>query len=204
MASARYRILTRNVAKLEQRFLPKLLTGPFTIRQHDLARGFRLLAHAEIEAYLEDRAKEISLAAVQKFQADKKPHVVVLSLIAWKIVQTELNEKYHRDHFAGNHDHMVEVVKLANNRYQYAIQHNHGIREDNVLSLLLPVGFTAAQIDPTWLNTMNSFGRIRGETAHTSFAPTQLVDPGTEKTTVAQLVQGLEAIDQTFSQLKPR
>jgi hypothetical protein len=204
MPSARYRSLKLNVAKLEKRFLPKKLTGPFFMRQHDLARGFRLLAHAEIEAYLEDRAREVSLAAVQKFQANNKPHVVILSLLAWKIIQSEPNEKYLRDHFAGHHDHIENVLNAANNRYQGLIRQNHGIREDNVLSLLLPIGFTAAQIDPAWLSTMNSFGRTRGETAHTSFTPTQLVDPGTEKNTVAELVDGLEPIDLVFTSLKPR
>jgi hypothetical protein len=204
MPSARYKTLISNVAKLERRFLPKRLTGPFTIRQHDLARGFRLLAHAEIEAYLEDRAKEISLEAVRRFQSNRKPHAVTLSLVAHCIVQGELTDKYLKEKYTNQSDHLDAAVIAANNTYQYRLIQNHGIREDNILSLLLPVGFKVTEIEQAWLSQMNSFGKIRGETAHTSFAPTKLVDPKTEQTTVSQLIAGLQQIDDIFTRLKPR
>lgn len=204
MPSARYRTLTSIIARLEKRFLPKRLTGPFSLRRHDFARGFRLLAHAEIEAYVEDRAKEVSLAAVRKFDVDRKPHIVVLSLVAFQLTQSQLSEKYLKDCYTNQSDHLNLALVSANNCYQYTLTNNHGIREDNILGMLLPIGFTVTDIDLTWLSDMNSFGRTRGETAHTSFTPTKLVDPGTEKATVAQLVNGLAQIDEVFTRLKPR
>jgi|SRR5215469_1567183 len=94
MSSPRYHSLKLEIAKLEKKFLPTRLTGPITLRQHDFDRGFRLFAHAEIEAYLEDRSREVSLAATRKFGADRKPHIVVLSLLAFEKVQAELSDKF--------------------------------------------------------------------------------------------------------------
>ena len=201
MPSARYRSLVLNIAKLEKRFLPKKLSGPFSLRQHDLARGFRLLAHAEIEAYLEDRARDVSLSALRKFKLTKKPHVVVLSLLAYQMVQSQLSDKYLKEHYRKQSDHIELVLESANKSYQYLLSQNHGIREDNVLSVLLPVGFKITDIDSIWLADMNSFGRTRGETAHTSFTAKKLVDPKTEKVTVDQLIKGLTPIDDVFSRL---
>jgi hypothetical protein len=202
MPSARYRSLQLNVARLEKRFLPRKLTGPFTDREHDLARGFRLLAHAEIEAYLEDRAKDVAQASVRQFKVDRKPKTVVWCLVAFQLVQNELDEKYFREHYGGRNDHIDSVITKAYNRFDYLIRHNHGIREVNVLNLLLPIGFTPGEIDNTWLSTVDSFGSNRGETAHTSYKPTVLVDPATEKSTVLQILSGLVDIDAVFTRLK--
>jgi len=202
MASARYRSLQLNVARLGKRFLPKKLTGPFTGRQHDLARGFRLLAHAEIEAYLEDRARDVARGAVRQFQASGKPTIVIWSLISFQLVQSELNEDYLKNHYGGAIDHLDGVITRAYNRYEYVLLHNHGVRESNVLRMLLPIGFKPSDIDTTWLSTVDSFGSNRGETAHTSYKPTVLVDPATEKTTVDQILGGLVSIDRVFNFLR--
>lgn len=202
MPSARYRSLQLNVARLEKRFLPAKLTGPFTDQQHDLARAFRLLAHAEIEAYLEDRAAAVAKASYDRFKIDRVPRKVVWCLTAFLIVQAELTDNYLREHYSGSIDHLETVVSKGYNRYRYLINKNHGIREDNVLSLLLPIGFTPADIDPTWLSTIDSFGSNRGQTAHTAYKPTVLVDPATEKGTVGQILSGLVQIDAVFTGLQ--
>lgn len=201
MASKRFVSLKRNIASLEKRFLPKQLNGPFTARQHDLARGFRLLAHAEIEAFLEDRAREVSMAAFKKFLLNRKPNLVTMSLLAFEQVQSELSEGFRKDLYSRGVDHVEACLKSANQTYQFKLSTNHGIRERNILQILLPIGFNQADIDSTWLGEMDSFGRIRGETAHTSFAPQKLVDPKTEQVTVSQLVVGLEVLDKRFSTL---
>jgi|ERR1700674_244880 len=202
MPSARYRSLDLNTARLVKRFLPKRLTGPFSDRQHDLARGFRLLAHAEIEAYLEDRSRDVARAAVRQFKVDGKPRPVVWSLVSFQLVKGELTENHLRDHYGGTVDHLESVVTKAYNSYEYVLLQNHGIRETNVLKMLLPIGFARTEIDTTWLSTMDSFGTNRGETAHTSYKPTQLVDPATEKSTVDAILKGLAVLDAVFTRLR--
>ncbi|HMB84124.1 MAG TPA: HEPN domain-containing protein [Terriglobales bacterium] len=182
--------------------MPKKLTGPFSNRQHDLARGFRLLAHAEIEAYLEDRSGEVALTAVRQFMADRKPRPVVWSLVSFQLVQEQLTDNHLKNHYGGTLDRLEDVVTKAHNSYKYMLLHNHGIRETNVLKMLLPIGFARTEIDTTWLSTMDSFGTNRGETAHTSYKPTQLVDPATEKSTVDEILKGLAVLDPVFSRLR--
>ena len=50
----------------------------------------------------------------------------------------------------------------------YVRAQNHGIREKNLLRMMLPVGVRELDLDVTWLNHMDGFGIMRGTIAHTS------------------------------------
>ena len=50
----------------------------------------------------------------------------------------------------------------------HVTRENHGIKEKNILGLLLPVGVLETDLDPVWMGTMSSFGASRGVVAHTS------------------------------------
>jgi hypothetical protein len=52
---------------------------------------------------------------------------------------------------------------------------NHGIKEANLHSLVLPLGFGLADFDPVWVAEMNWLGRARGDVAHGK--PTQNTTP---------------------------
>lgn len=86
-----------------------------------------------------------------------------------------------------------------------SVKKNHGIKEKNLLKLLLPVGVEADSLDQTWLATMNSFGERRGEAAHRSTGShraTQQVNPKDELKIVKSLIRdGLKVIDRTIDSL---
>lgn len=167
-----------------------------------MARAFRLLAHAEIESFLEDRAREKAREALVRYRSDGKPRIVIWSLLSFQLVQTQLTEGQLKDHYLGASDHFNNIATKAHNSFEHLLLHNHGVREKNVLSMLLPVGFLRSQIDTTWLSTIDSFGSNRGATAHSAYKPTVLVDPATEKTTVGLIVAGLQRIDDVFARLR--
>jgi hypothetical protein len=80
---------------------------------------------------------------------------------------------------------------------------NHGIRERNLLSLLLPIGIDHNSLDPTFLANMDSFGKLRGAAAHTSSRSgvRSAADPADEFNRVLSLMQGIQVIDERFDAL---
>ena len=81
-------------------------------------------------------------------------------------------------------------------------QGNHGIKERNVIRMCFPVGIEPADLDPTFMNTLNSYGASRGATAHQSFKAQQPIDPVTEVAVVSGLVTELEKLDAKLQILK--
>ncbi|MFM6279608.1 MAG: hypothetical protein ACKN9K_14830, partial [Dolichospermum sp.] len=48
-------------------------------------------------------------------------------------------------------------IDLAVESFKRVISQNHGVKEDHILSLLLPIGIDSDDLDPAWLATMNTF-----------------------------------------------
>lgn len=202
MASARFRALERRLKKLRQRFLPAAFspTGDYDEKELDHARGYRLLAHAEIEAFIEDRCREIANSTVKKFRLDRRPRAVLLNILSFHPREQLGKEKLKAIH-GSKRNYCEEAVTEANTAYNKVLAKNQGIREDNILKMLLPLGLSPAVIDTTWLNTLDTFGVNRGNTAHTSVGTQQQIDPQDEWKTVESLLKGLEKLDDLMRKL---
>jgi len=161
-----------------------------------------LLAHAEIESYLEDRAIEVATDAVARWRVDLKAERVILGLIAFHHSQEPVTRLKLKDLHTKNQMHAEETVLKANQRYHYVLANNHGIKEENVLQLLLPLGVRPSEIDSAWLSTIDSFASARGKTAHKSVKTQQPPDPKTERDNVKQILEGLKEIDKMLGRLK--
>jgi hypothetical protein len=73
---------------------------------------------------------------------------------------------------------------------------NHGVKEANVLGLLLPLGVDGGDLDTTLLADLTSFGGLRGAVAHqSSVGVTTYADPKSEYDQANQLVTALVSID---------
>jgi hypothetical protein len=93
-------------------------------------------------------------------------------------------------------------LKHARDQYTQWVQtKNNGIREPNVLRLLLPTGVLESDLDPGWLQTIDGFGNARGDTAHQALRTQQPPDPATEHQTVAAIVAGLRKVDARLTEL---
>lgn len=184
--SKRYRDLERRLTQLK-----KHLVGSFesknisdlTKRQMDLARGFRVLCHAELEAYFEDRATEMLTNARAKWNVSQKVNTAIAALFAnYEKIETSttLSTKINQI-----------CVKFEKER----IKKNHGIKEDNLYKLFIPLGFEKDDFDSTWLSTVDSYGEDRGNTAHTAAKTQQPIDVGTEISTVNLILNGIKDFD---------
>src|SRR5262249_28485668 len=94
-----------------------------------------------------------------------------------------------------------ECIGKADNGYFHIIQKNNGIREENLVALLQPVGIDRADIDSTWLNTVDTFGFHRGEVAHSTVGAQKPIAPLSELVTVRHIRDGFADMDKALGWL---
>jgi hypothetical protein len=196
--------LQKRVAELRSHFIPRIdRTGVYSDRQYDRVRGYRLLVHAEIESYLEDRVTDLAIQSFTYWKADRRPRTCLTALVAYYDTQfPSVPSSVLRPAQNTTLDLLEARIEKAKNIFVLkAKTKNHGIREEDVLSLILPVGVQAADLDQTWLATIDSFGQERGLTAHTAGRTQQPPDPASEVQTVSQLIRGLKDVDDLLTKL---
>ncbi len=189
--SRRYQILKKRLAQLRHRLLPRVFspTGDYSATQLDRARAYRLLVHAEIEAFMEDRATELATKAFQSWRTDLKPRHTITALLGF----CRASDK--------SYPTLLECVGAAFATFNFVVRSNHSIKEDDILKFLLAVGVQRSQLDETWLSTMSSFGTARGEVAHCSIRVHQPIDPRTELNIVSNILLGLGQLDEIMSSI---
>jgi hypothetical protein len=176
MPSARYATFETRVFYLEH-LLPATNPSGYTAEEQDLIKGYCLLVHAEIEAYIEDILLQETNNAVTAWRADMEaitPLIFNLSLSAEK------------------KDLPATMVHSAFSKLRNSVTKNHGIKENNLTPLFRTIGFT---IDASLQTLLNSFGSNRGAIAHSSFHTVVLLDPVTEKNSVHLILQELRTFD---------
>lgn len=203
--SLRFTQLQGEIRRLRRHLLPRQWnpTGSYSERIADRARAFRVLSHAEIEYFIEN----VILDAVEKkyleWKGARLPSYVMTCLLAaskvdW--VDTEASAvgiipltgaKIKKD------DHSIhDMIDRAVKQYRNIVDDNHGIKPANLKRLIMPVGIALSDLDPTWLNHMDTFGAKRGAIAHRSRLGLSVpLDPKTESDTVDLLLVGLKELD---------
>jgi hypothetical protein len=209
--SVRFRALKSELIRLRKQFLPKIIspTGDYSERQIALTIAYRVLAHAEIESYIEDGVWEIALNSKRKWDSEKKANRTLISLIAFSGQMMELppdtlNPVRPSREISSNRIKIDEKIRLAVNAFKKVIDQNHGLKEANLLALLLPIGIDTNDLDAVMLATMDTFGTQRGLVAHssrTSYQVTQLPDPANELSRIEQITQQMMELDSLISDL---
>jgi len=207
----RYRQLKSELRRLRSNFLPRTFdpTGVYSDRKLDRARAFRILAHAEIEFFIEKIALDVVEREYQNWLHAKKPSYVLICLMAsckvgWQDTETEELELHRIDppKIKRDDDSINEIIERAVQQYRDIVEENNGIKTQNLKRLLMPLGIALSDLDQTWLNNMNSFGGRRGFIAHTSrLGITNPPDPKTERDAVDMLIDGLNDLDNQINNL---
>jgi hypothetical protein len=160
MRATRFMDLSDRIDELHFRFIPPLhATGVYSDADYDSMRAFRLLAHAEIESYLELLVEDALLRMTS-------------TILAWKT--------------AGKSSQLIDNISIYTEKeIRQSVKKNNGVKSDNILHLLRPLGINGDQLDNMWLQAMNTYGEVRGGYAHnTTRHATQLLDPATEQALV--------------------
>lgn len=92
-------------------------------------------------------------------------------------------------------DSVNEIIDLAQTQFIKIVKENHGVRENNLKSLILPIGVDISELDHTWLTGLDNFGSLRGEIAHNAKRTTDQINPKDEYNNVLALLEGLKSLD---------
>lgn len=202
--SARLRELEQRLGELRRHLLPKTFdeTGSYSSRVIDRARSYRLLAHAEIESCIEDVVRDVATLTYSAWEVDRRPRTSLLALVSFCGDQRP-STPHELPATLGQvtPGFMKDRVSTARNAFARMIKENNGVKEKDLLRLLLPVGVQEYQLDRTWLATIDSFGSVRGDTAHQAMRAQQPPDPANELEIVRQIVEGLRDVDELLTQL---
>lgn len=201
--SARFKELRKRLGDLRANMLPARFsaTGDYTDRQLDRARGYRLLVHAEMEAYLEDVTFDAAKKGVSEWDKTRKVSDCLFCLVTsyhcgFKVEGLDDEPPFPPSSRPSAYDEIKEVVRVAMVQYQKVHGDNNGIREKNLLRLILPVGIRKVDLDPLWVTNLDEFGKRRGDVAHKAVKAQQQIDPRSELQTIQGLAVGLKKLDE--------
>ncbi len=206
MNSTLYASLTHRIDELRRHMLPATFSdiGDYTEGERDIALGFRVLAHAEIEHYLEELATSTLDDCAKVFSTSNRVSRVILAFVAsyqagWA---TEVGEEspFTANSRAKPKEHFSEALNRAIGQYKESIiKGNNGVKAANLKTIFVPLGIdfreSSDEVDQTWLNSINTFGTNRGLTAHKSKRVHNQIDPKSEFDEVDAIVQGLKEFD---------
>ena len=207
--SLRFRQLTKELNRLKKQFLPRKFSeiNEYSERQLALTFAYRVFAHSEIESYLEYRVWDTVQTAKNIWDNQGKASGVLLCVIAFSGQEME-NPPDTITPLKGNKNVSLDKLKITKKIdivircFKSVIDQNHGIKETNLLKLLLPIGIDSDDLDKVWLANMNTFGEERGEIAHSSGIKTKKTpNPADELERVKQIIQELEKVDQLITNL---
>lgn len=170
--SRRLNKLLSRLIHLEKNLLPTLrVSGNYSQKETDLIRAYVILAHAEIEAYFEDVAKEKAQKSLQKWRGSRKKSNCLLSIVSFMSHELKWEKGASLEY----------RVNRTTSHYINLLDENNGVKRKNLLSILLPLSIQEDQLDPTWLIVMDNFGGRRGDFAHSSHSVQTQIDMSTEK-----------------------
>ncbi|MFN7656915.1 MAG: HEPN domain-containing protein, partial [Dolichospermum sp.] len=196
--SDKFITLRTQLNRLKNEFIPEISpTGLYSESQLSRTAAYRVLAHAEIESYLEERAWEVVQNAKTLWTKGKTTRTLICLLGFSGLTMDKPPDTLKKPNNVkqDNHDKRLEITEKINSAiksFKKVIDNNHGLKEKNILALLLPIGIDSNDLDPnnTWFATMNTFGEKRSLVAHTSatsYMTIQTPDPANELNTVTQI-----------------
>lgn len=205
--SVRFSQLNARVESLREHLLPTPfdVTGVYAEaeRVQIRARSFVLLSHAELETYFEDRVIEIAKSALKAWTGRGHVSRSTFCLLGFSDQKLEGPPASLDPPGKNKEKEWPELLDITH-RFEAAVQRyihmalnkNHGIKQADLLSLLLPIGFSSTKFDSTLLQEFDAFGSTRGLFAHGGTGHVrQQVDPKTEYDRLISLLNLLRPID---------
>lgn len=187
--------------RLRRTFITKtVLKNPISRTSQYKIQSYRLLSHAEIEYYIES----IILYRIDLEKMKWNTRSIISNCIAHLIA-------YNRAELPGPSSLLSEIsnkndIKFRINKvittFESSVKRNNGIKEVDIIPLLVSIGVDYSQISQTLLNNLSSFGKFRGDTAHSSTKIQRLINPNDETGMVQKIVEELHDIDDLIIKMR--
>ncbi|KHT59690.1 hypothetical protein RJ44_08275 [Alteromonas macleodii] len=144
--------------------------GNYDAKSIDLAKGYMLLVHSEIEYYIESICHKFIDLQISKYSRDKIPTECALALMTYAKLEWDVNseESIIPNIISSNTKHTISTLlnKMLRS-YNQIVNSNNGIKTKNLQKLIAPTGMIEYFPDVEMEN-FNSFGGNRGKLAHVS------------------------------------
>jgi len=186
-----FKLLQDRLDELTQKFMKdqvdaESLNPTGFIPDLDKLAAFRLLIHGEIEDFLEAKAKTNVAAIATRMTSNtlwmrQSPELIAVAIALKKALPGQ---------DCLEHPKFVIFVTELLSSARAAIKENNGVKTPSFILLSLLSGKTIDEIDGVLSNSLNSYGKNRGDIAHKSVThSTTLNAPSTELATAQLLVQ---------------
>lgn len=160
------------------------------------AKAFTALSHAEIEHYIESIAIKIESHAMNLWRTQQKVTTSLLNLMIFFSKKKDENIiKYDGEIRQEQRDklrtYVNDQIQAVNNLFRTKVDHNHGIKEANLYSLLIPLGLNVDVFDILWIQEVKSLAEDRGNIVHQSrYGISQPVNPKDKFEQVYKILYG--------------
>ncbi len=190
--------LYKNLGIRKKQLLKEFLNFPnadsVIPKNQDKLRAFRLLMHAEIEFFLEESVRALLCFIESEWVTYKRYYPALKYLILYS------DSRFDAKSYIKPEDRIKDIIKsfktLIDNK-------NHGIKQKNIISLVVPLGVRNKQLDVAWLSTMDGYGELRGKYAHKSYSSvTVIIDKNTEINELRNVLNGLKKLDSRLQELR--
>lgn len=210
-SSERFNLLRERLDELRNHLLPAEFSpiGEYEPLQLDMAKGYRLLTHAEFESYLEDVSSDTVTYALKQWGENKTPSMTIVSFLAayhscWSVGDEQTNQEIISLSQGRSHpkESLSEIMAIASRQFMKKVRSNHGIKSKNFKMLMLPTGLDIDELQSELLPKLDSFGSKRGEIAHKSGRVYQQINPKDELDDVQFLLDCFLSLDTKLTEIK--
>lgn len=180
-----------NIAQLKGAFLPAAKGASYSDKEETAAKAFLVFAHAELEDYFEKACRMKANKALYNLQTTGLTDITALSLMIYcgekiskpteiaKYKEREKDKELLRDFPQFNPlstRTILGSLKAAINVHSAICSKNNGVKEANILPMVLPIGLDPFKIESLWILALNNFGVARGSHAHNGLSSVGRID----------------------------
>lgn len=190
---------TKRLSKREETLANRFLTfswtrSPSAAVKADCTRAYIVLMHAEIESFLEAMAAAIVADSVQRFEAGRPNKVTLAALATYMeandgaVFDPESRIKLRTEKWKATSS---DWAALCHGQLKKVIGNNHGIREENIRKMFVPMGVDISQADTVWLADLGDLAKRRGAVAHTRVGLHQMKPAADQRGLVQRVIAGV-------------
>lgn len=90
---------------------------------------------------------------------------------------------------------VARIEEARSDLHRYVRNQNHGIKEKNLLRMLLPIGLQEDELDTAWISDTDTWATTRGDAAHKGAKLQVRPDPQKELQIVNRVLTGFRDLD---------
>lgn len=176
------------------------ITAEFIESSQVRAKSLIILGHAYLEKYFETIAFSIALSSFNGYK-DGTVTKPFLALVATVQMSRDMPNGFDDSRQGREIQHDAWFYRALKS-YKHVVNHNHGIKEENIFSLFWPLGLLKEDFGESLLPLLESYGQKRGSIAHTgSVGTTNMLNILEERNLLSNLVDKVRCFDSRICDL---